>query len=296
MVAQAVSAPSAPPTTATLGLVFPGQGSQTAGMREIVERTCPHLAVLSRRLAGGDPFERYPEGTRFLQPAIYAASIAHWTECGAPEAGCLAGHSLGEISALAAAGSLSVEDGLRLVTVRGRAMHRAARAAAEPGGMLAVAADMETAADLAGRHGAAVANDNAPDQVVLSGPRSALKAVRTEARASRIKAVMLPVEGALHSAAMAPAAADFERAIRDVDFSPPRVPVFSCVTAEPMEDIPAQLVQSITSRVRWREILMRMRERGVTRFSEVGPGDVLSGLIRRTLGSEAVEPTRGAGA
>ncbi|HEX8646551.1 MAG TPA: ACP S-malonyltransferase [Thermoleophilaceae bacterium] len=276
--------------------MFPGQGSQTPDMGEIVRRACPHLAVLAERLSGRDPFSSYAEGTRFLQPAIYTASIAHWTERGAPEAGWLAGHSLGEISALAAAGSLSVEDGLRLVITRGRAMQRAARSAPEPGGMLAVAADMATCEELAERHGAQVANDNAPDQVVLSGPRSALQALRKDARAAKVKAVMLPVEGALHSSAMQPAVAEFEHAIREIDFSPPRVPVFSCVTAEPIEDIPAQLVQSLTSRVRWREIVMRMRERGVERFSEVGPGAVLSGLIRRTLGSDSVVPVRGAGA
>lgn len=278
----------------TLALVFPGQGSQTPGMREVVRRACPHLAVLTARLVGRDPFDSESEGMRFLQPALYAASIAHWTECGAPDAGCLAGHSLGEISALVAAGSLSVEDGLRLVITRGRAMHRAARTAPQPGGMLVLTTGIETAEELAERHGAQVANDNAPDQVVLAGPHTALAAVRAEARDASIEAEMLPIEGALHSAAMEPAVAEFERAVREVDFSPPRVPVFSCVTAEPIEDIPAQLVQSITSRVRWREILMRMRDRGVERFSEVGPGAVLSGLITRTLGSDAVVPARGA--
>jgi [acyl-carrier-protein] S-malonyltransferase len=173
-------------------------------------------------------------------------------------------------------------------------MHRAVRAAPEPGGMLALTTGIETAEELAERHGAQVANDDAPDHVVLAGPRTGLAAVCAEAREANIEAAMLPVEGALHSAAMEPAVTEFERAIREVDFSPPRVPVFSCVTAEPIEDIPAQLVQSITSRVRWREILMRMRDSGMERFSEVGPGAVLSGLIGRTLGSEAVVPARGA--
>ena len=163
--------------------------------------------------------------------------------------------------------------------------------------MLAVALAAEDAEPLAARLGLTVANDNAPAQVVLSGPRRALAEARAEVRAMRVAATMLPVHGALHSPAMTPAVEPFRRAVRRIDFSPPRLPVYSCVTAEPFDDIPAELVESITRCVRWREIVLRIKQRGVSRFVEVGPGAVLTGLIRRTLdGSEAVTAKGASGA
>lgn len=262
--------------------VFPGQGSQGPEMRATVRRACPHLLDLAVSYLGCDPFEHQDEGTHYLQPAIYCASVAAWVELAAPEAGCLAGHSLGEISALVAAGSLAVEDGLRLVVVRGGAMHDAA-CAGQPGGMLAIDAGLEEGEAVAARFGLTVANDNAPRQVVLSGPVDALSRARAAMKRERMATKMLPVRAALHSPAMQPAVGEFERVVAATDFSPPRVPLFSCVTAEPFDDIRQRLVQSITSRVRWREIVQRMRASGIRRFCEVGPGGVLTGLIRRTL-------------
>ncbi|MDQ3935061.1 MAG: ACP S-malonyltransferase [Actinomycetota bacterium] len=285
------------PAAGMSAFVFPGQGSQTADMRESVRRACPHLLDLALSCVGDDPFECYDQGTRFLQPAMYCASVAAWVELGAPDAECLTGHSMGEISALVAAGSLTVEEGLELVAARARLMQLAADAATEEGGMLAVALGLDEAEPFAERWGLTVANDNAPAQVVLSGPRPVLTEARDEAKSMRVAAKILPVRGALHSPAMEPAVEAFQRAVRKVDFSPPRLPVYSCVTAEPFDDIPKELVDSLTHCVRWREIVLRIKERGVSRFVEVGPGRVLTGLIRRTLkGSDGVTAERGADA
>ena len=139
-------------------------------MRDIVERHRPDLLELACAEAGDDPFERVADGTAYAQPAIYCASLAGWSQLGEPHADFLAGHSLGEFGALVAAGSLTAEDGLRLVALRGRLTQRAGEA--DPGGgMLAVRAPVERAEALADAAGAVLANDNSPEQVVLFRPR-----------------------------------------------------------------------------------------------------------------------------
>jgi len=268
-------------------VLFPGQGSQTAGMRSTVERERPDLLELAIRELGEDPFARVDEGTRFAQPALFCASLAGFSRLGDPEPEFFAGHSLGELAALVAAESLSVEDGLRLVALRGRVMEEAA-ARAPGGGMLALRAGLEGAAPLAGRHGLSVANDNAPGQVVLSGPDEALEGALAEAREAGIRAMRLQVAGAFHSPAMASAVPEFEHALGEVVFAAPRAPVFSGVTAEPLEgDYARRLAEGLTRPVRWRETLDALHRRGVRRFVETGPGKVLTGLARRTL--EGVE-------
>ena len=132
-----------------IALLFPGQGSQTADMRDLVSEALPDLVQRASQEVGEDPFERVGDGTRFAQPALYCASIALWTRAGRPGADFVAGHSLGEVAALVAAGSLDPADGLRLAARRGSIMQRAAEASA-PGGMLAVLGDDE-GADLAQR-------------------------------------------------------------------------------------------------------------------------------------------------
>ena len=271
------------PTTLT-ALLFPGQGSQTPGMRAQVERHRPELLERAVEVVGDDPFERVDDGTRYAQPALYCASLAGWSRLGAPLADFLAGHSLGELAALAAAGSLDPVDGLRLVALRGRLMQEAGEHAAGEGGMLAVigAGDVSLE-ELADRHGLSVANDNAPDQVVLSGPAAGLEAARRDARSAGLRAVRLPVSGAFHSPAMAAGVEAFAAALAEVDVAPPRAPVLSGVTAEPFDDIRRRLVEGLTHGVRWRETLLGLRARGVRRLVEVGPGRVLTGLVQRTL-------------
>jgi [acyl-carrier-protein] S-malonyltransferase len=267
--------------TATL---FPGQGSQTSDMRDAVAGVRPDLLSLAEEIVGEDPFARAEEGTNFAQPAIFCASIAGWEALGRPRGEMMAGHSLGELAALVAAGCLPERDGLELVALRGRLMQQSGERAGD-GGMIALlgkgAADHAT--DLADAHGLAVANDNSPQQIVLSGDRSAFADAGAAAKELGLRAMELPVTGAFHSPMMAAAVPEFEAALARVEISPPQVTVFSAVTAAPFEDVRAQLAQALTMPVRWRETLLAMRERGAERFIEVGPGRVLTGLVKRTL-------------
>jgi malonyl CoA-acyl carrier protein transacylase len=263
-------------------LLFPGQGSQVRGMRELATAARPDLVELATKLVGDDPFERIDDGTRFAQPALYCATIASWESAGRPGADLLAGHSLGELPALVAAGSIGVDDGLRLAVRRGELMQAAAEAA--PGGaMLAVLGDDALARELAERHRLVVANDNAPGQLVLSGQGDAVDEVAVEAKARGAKSVRLPVAGAFHSSAMVPAVASFRDALARTEVRPPRVPVVSGVTAAPMVDPRGALADALTNPVRWREVLGTLAELGTERFVDVGPGKVLKGLVRRTL-------------
>jgi [acyl-carrier-protein] S-malonyltransferase len=273
-----------------LAVLFPGQGSQTPDMRELVERLRPDLLELAPEAVGEDPFERVDDGTRWAQPAIFCAALAGWEQLkDDPRPGFLAGHSLGEVTALAAAGALSDADALRLVAARGRLMQEAGG----EGGMMAVRAPVSEIGETAARHGLAVANDNSPEQVVLSGPDPGLEAAVAELRERKVRAKRLPVRGAFHSPTMEKALPSFRAELDQVDFREPEVPVFCCVTAEPFDDPRERLAQALTNPVRWVEVLRRLRERGVERFVETGPGKVLTGLVRRSLeGVEAESPVR----
>lgn len=273
----------------TTALLCPGQGSQQADMRELVERQRPDLLELAREVVGSDPFERMAEGTAFLQPAIYCASIASLERIPGIEVHAYAGHSLGEVTALAAAGALSAEDGLRLVATRGRLMQRAA-GSGSGGAMLAVAGGLSVAAGVAEEFGLTVANDNSPDQVVLSGDEEAVVRARDAVKAGGHRAFKLPIKGAFHSPAMASVVAEFRAALDRTELRTPRAPVYSCVTAAPFEDVRTELAASLTNGVRWREVLMALRDRGVTRFVELAPGKVLSGLVRVTLPGAETRP------
>jgi len=262
-------------------LLFPGQGSQAPDMAETVGRLRPDLVDLAAEAVGEDPFPRVEESTRFAQPAIYCAALAGLERLGRPQADLYAGHSLGEITALAAAGALSDEDGLRLVTERGRLMDAAA--AETEGGMLAISSGRDEVAPIAERHGLAVANDNAPAQVVLSGPLTGIEEAEAEAREQKLRTKRLPVAGAFHSPLMAEKVEPLLSFLRELDLREPSAPVFSCVTAAPFDDVPKRLSQALVEPVRWVEVLNALHDAGGRRFTETGPGKVLSGLVRRTL-------------
>ena len=263
-------------------ILFPGQGSQTPEMRAIVAEVRPELLSVACEVVGEDPFPRAEEGTRFAQPAIFCASLAGWSALGEPSGEFMAGHSLGELAALVAAGSLGERDGLELVALRGRLMQEAGGG---DGGMLALlgtgAADQAVA--LADAHGLAIANDNSPQQVVLSGPRDALPGAAAVARELGLRAIELPVTGAFHSPMMASAVPEFAAALERTRLEAPRVTVMSAVTAAPFDDIPKRLVEALTMPVRWRETMLALQDLGAERFVEVGPGRVLTGLVKRTL-------------
>lgn len=251
-------------------------------MRDGVERHRPDLLELAHNEVGDDLFERVDEGTAYAQPAIYCASLAGWARLGEPKADLAAGHSLGEFSALACAGSMSAEDGLRLVSLRGRLMQRAA-AADSGGGMLALRAAAEAAVPVGRSAGLALANDNSPEQVVLSGPAEALEAGLEAARRAGIRAKRLPVAGAFHSPAMESAVPELRVALAEVELRPPRVEVLSGVTAAPFDDVRSRLAEGVTRPVRWRETVLALRRRGARSYIEVGPGKVLTRLVRKTL-------------
>jgi [acyl-carrier-protein] S-malonyltransferase len=261
-------------------ILFPGQGSQTADMRGDVERLRPDLLELVTAAVGEDPFPRADDGTQFAQPAIFCASLAGWTALERPRGDFMAGHSLGELAALVAAGSLSEHDGVELVALRGRLMQQA-----DEGGMLALlgAGAADHAPELAETRGLTVANDNSPQQVVLSGARSALPEAAAAAKQLGLRAMELPVTGAFHSPLMASAVPEFAAALDRVEFAAPTVTVFSAVTAAPFDDFRRRLAEALTSPVRWRETLLALHDRGTDRFIEVGPGRVLTGLAKRTL-------------
>jgi malonyl CoA-acyl carrier protein transacylase len=253
-------------------------------MRETVAAVRPDLLERAVAAVGEDPFARAEDGTQYAQPAIFCASLAGWEQLGRPDAEFMAGHSLGEFGALVAAGSLSEQDGLELVTLRGRLMHEAGEQAGG-GGMLALlgrgAADH--AGELAQAHGLAVANDNSPQQVVLSGARDALPGAAETAQELGLRAIVLPVTGAFHSPMMEAAVPEFTAALERVEIRPPKVTVISAVTAAPFDDVRRRLAEALTHPVRWREVVVALRTLGAEEFVEVGPGRVLSGLVKRTL-------------
>jgi [acyl-carrier-protein] S-malonyltransferase len=275
-------------------LLFPGQGSQTTDMRETVERHRPDLLELASNEVGSDLFERAADGTRWAQPAIFCAALAGWeSRRESVEPDVMAGHSLGEITALVAAGAIAAEDGLRLVAARGRLMQESADETGD-GGMTAVRAregNREAIAEVAAATNVAIANDNAPDQLVLSGALSALDDAEAQLKERGVRAKRLPVAGAFHSPLMEPAVEPFRALVNETEIGEPRVPVYSCVTAEPFDNIPALLVRAITEPVRWLDVMRALDARGVTDFVETGPGHVLTNLVRKSLAG-AMEAAR----
>ena len=269
-------------SSARSAILFPGQGSQTSGMAAVTAAQRPDLLELARAELGADPFEQIGEGTHFAQPALYCASLAHFKQAGGPTGAMLSGHSLGELAALVAAGALDAEAGLRLAIVRGRLMEDAGRA--NPGGMVAsLGGEDGTVRAIAAELDLTVANDNAPGQLVLSGDADAVSAARKRLRAAGGKAIRLPVAGAFHSPLMAEASEGFAAALAETDFRPPEVPVYSCTAAAPFDDVRAGLAAALTQPVLWQDTLRRMHADGAEAFLETGPGDVLTGLVRRTL-------------
>jgi [acyl-carrier-protein] S-malonyltransferase len=268
-------------------LLFPGQGSHAEGMDEPY-RGHP-LFDRGLELLGHDPFERLDEGTRFQQPALFLCSVTAWDAWreeapdDAAEAVAAAGHSLGEYAALVAAGVVRFEDAVALVDERAAAMQAAADLA--PGGMLAVlGGDQQAVLALAAREGLIVANDNAPGQLVLSGALDAIERATELAREQTGgRARRLDVAGAFHSPLMEPAAGRLAAALERTAVHPARFPVYSNGSAAPFTDVRRELAANLLRSVRWRETLLALRTAGVERFVELGPGAVLTGLVKRTL-------------
>jgi [acyl-carrier-protein] S-malonyltransferase len=250
-------------------------------MRSAVEAARPDLLELVTSEVGCDPFPLVEESTRFAQPAIFCASLASLG--GAPSFDFAAGHSLGEFAALVAAGSFAEDDALRLVVLRGALMDESAGGS---GAMLALrgADAWEAATEIAFEAGVYPANHNSPTQVVLGGDAASIEDARRIARGRGLRAMVLPVRGAFHTPLMESAQAPFAAALAMVRVRPPRVPVVSGVSAAPFEDdVRAGLVEALTAPVRWADVLETLHGLDARRFAEVGPGSVLTGLVRKTL-------------
>jgi len=261
-------------------ILFPGQGVAAARADAVAAR--PDLVAALDALMGRDAFADAAHSTASAQPAIYCASLAAWSTRPIAGAGIFAGHSLGELTALAAAGWLDELDGLRLVVRRGALMEEAC--ASRAGGMLALlGVSGSDAAALAARYGVTVANDNAPGQVVLSGEVAKLDALVADTARDGIARVRLPVAGAFHSPLMEPAVAPFRRALAQVRFTPRETIVLSASTLAPFGRVRDELAAALIRPVRWREALLALWDAGARRFVDVGPGQTLGALVRRTL-------------
>jgi [acyl-carrier-protein] S-malonyltransferase len=280
----------------SLAFLYPGQGSQKVGMGAALRASDP--ALFERFLGLAEELSELPirklclEGpadeltrTEVSQPALLALSLA-LTEVARSEGlepDLVAGHSLGEFAAAAACGALAPEDAMRLVVLRSRAM--AAVQAERPGAMAAVLGlDALVVGALCARAGeVAIANLNAPGQIVVSGACEAVQALCELVEAAHGRAVRLPVGGAFHSPAMAPVRAALERATADLEWRRPRIPMasnaYGCLLTDP-DAIRAALVAQVSAPVGWVDCMHALRAAGATSFVELGPGRVLTGLAR----------------
>ena len=282
--------------------LFPGQGSQSVGMahdlydaipaaRDVLDRSESVLGFPLKQIMFEGPEETLVR-TGHAQPAIFTHSLALWTAWGEsrPTFHWAAGHSLGEFSALTAAGAWDFETGLRLVQVRSSAMQKACDE--HPGTMAALTqlpADRLEALLHGARAGEILeaANFNSDGQIVISGERPAVeRAVELAGRYGARRATLLKVGGAFHSPLMAGAQSELGAALDDADIRKPDFPVLLNVTAKPTTDpseIRAQLKAQLTSPVLWQQTMIRFGELGMQECVEIGPGKVLQGLMRRTL-------------
>jgi [acyl-carrier-protein] S-malonyltransferase len=295
--------------------VFPGQGSQAVGMGRSLAEAYPSArrvfeevdAALDERLS--DIIWNGPADTLTLtenaQPALMAVSLAAMRvleeEAGVElkrDAAFVAGHSLGEYSALAAARALSIADAARLLRIRGRAMQKAVAVGA---GAMAALIGLELAevraiaAEVASVGVCAAANDNGGGQVVVSGTKSAVeRAVEAAKLRGAKRAMLLPVSAPFHCPLMQPAADAMAEALAKISIRPPLVPLVANVLARPIDEpseIVRCLVEQVTGTVRWRESILFMAQSGVNNFYEVGSGKVLTGLIRRIADAATASAT-----
>ena len=283
--------------------VFPGQGSQYPGMgKELYENSAIAAEMFERanEILGFRISDIMFNGsadqlraTNVTQPAVFLHSVILAQMMGiTPDA--VAGHSLGEFSALVAAGALSFEQGLTLVAKRAAAMHKACQST--EGAMAAVISpDIATIEEVCNKTEGVVvaANYNAPGQTVISGEEEAVNAACAALKVAGIRrALLLPVAGAFHSPLMESARTELEQAIAEAEFTIPRCPIYQNVDSKPHTDpeqIKANLIKQLTAPVRWSQNVEQMIADGINSFTEVGCGTVLQGLIRKTNSDVEVE-------
>lgn len=283
--------------------VFPGQGSQYPGMgKDLYENNAEAKALFEQAndILGFRITDVMFEGsaedlkqTKVTQPAVFLHSVI-WAKVLGIKPDAVAGHSLGEFSALVAAGALSFEDGLRLVAKRAMAMQKCCES--QPGGMAAILALADEVVEKVcdETEGVVVAaNYNCPGQLVISGANEAVDAACAKLKEAGAKrALRLPVGGAFHSPLMEAARAELEQAIAEVEFHTPVCPVYQNVDAQPQTDpevIKQNIIAQLTAPVRWTQIAQNMIADGVGEFTELGPGAVLQGLIKKVNADVAAE-------
>jgi [acyl-carrier-protein] S-malonyltransferase len=283
--------------------VFPGQGAQFSGMGKVLYETNAEAKALfdkANEILGFNITEIMFSGTadelkqtKVTQPAVFLHSVILAKVMNIQPA-AVAGHSLGEFSALVAAGALSFEDGLRLVAKRAMAMQKCCES--QPGGMAAIlnlddAVVEQVCAEIDGV--VVAANYNCPGQLVISGADEAVNEACTKLKEAGAKrALRLPVGGAFHSPLMEAARAELEQAVAEVEFNTPICPIYQNVDAMPhtdAESIKANLIAQLTAPVRWTQIAKNMIADGVEAFTELGPGNVLQGLIKKVDANAVVE-------
>jgi [acyl-carrier-protein] S-malonyltransferase len=288
----------------SIAFIFPGQGSQAVGMGHALAAAFPAARHVFQEVddALGQKLSKLiwegPEDdltlTANAQPALMAVSSAAMAalkaefSVGVEKAIAVAGHSLGEYSALAAAGAFTVGDAAKLLRIRGDAMQAAAPVGAGAMASLIGKVDVALAEEIAAEGAKAgvcvVANDNNTGNIVISGAKAGVEAAIEAAKAKGVRAIPLKVSAPFHSPLMQPAAEAMAEALARVTMAPPSVAVYANITGAPTQ-VPAEirrlLVEQVTGRVRWRESVAAMHAAGVVRFVEVGAGKVLAGMVKR---------------
>jgi len=281
--------------------IFPGQGSQSVGMakehfdsdsdvKELFLKANDQLGYSITDIMFDGPADKLMQ-TKHTQPAIFLHSIALFRQMGdTPDA--VAGHSLGEFSALVAARVIDFETALDLVDLRGNLMQEAGDV--HPGGMAAIIGMDDDTVDSICRKATeeiqkpvVAANYNCPGQLVISGDVDAVKKAVDLAKEEGCRlAKILPVSGAFHSPLMKPALEGLQKQLEEITFRDPEFPLYSNATAEPTQDaaeVKANLIAQLTSPVKWTQTLQNMEKNGISDFVEIGPGKVLQGLVKRTI-------------
>jgi malonyl CoA-acyl carrier protein transacylase len=276
--------------------LFPGQGVPAKKVREALSSDSPFLQQAGEILGYDivkkiETITRRPKTalpTEIAQPALFIAGVIAWNTAPRDEQGTfdfLAGHSLGEYTALVAGGAMTYDGCLRAVAARGQAMQDAASNSS--GGMVAVIRlDFDAVEEIARRTGTVIANDNSPHQLVLAGPEDALEEAAALVGAAEGRAVLLEVSGAFHTEAMEPAKPVLAKILDETEIRAPRIPVISNVSARPHgtpEEVRGQLVSQLVERVRFRESLEWSYAQGVRDYHDFGPGRVVERLAMKTF-------------
>jgi [acyl-carrier-protein] S-malonyltransferase len=265
--------------------LFPGAGPLTVGAREVAWAGCAELCAKVRAIMGADPFVRAGDGPEYAQPAVLLSAVAGWRtrriKLSAIDA--MAGHSVGELAALAVAGAAAIDDILWLAIVRARLLQRAADDAAPAAALRLSSSDDDEPLKLAHDYGLTVASDDAPGEVVVCGPRDAVEALAGDARQHGLDAQAVPGRAVFQASAAEAVREPFFEAAASIEWTAPALPVVCGATAAPFTDIPSELAGGLVTPVRWRETIARLYGLGIREFIDVGPGEDLARLVTANL-------------